>query len=176
MVEADGKRLAATLAGVEPVLGRALVRYLRLFKPAKTALRMSRAAKLADEVANLAEVGSVSRDDRAGVRRPTTHALWAQGIETMLDQRADLELPMQGHGYLRAVVFSLADKVDAAAERQAEDNARTGRSRAPTISPRDAAAEAAQSYAAMMRDVAGWTDADVKTYVEQHTNPTKSPA
>ncbi len=40
----DGKRLAALFAGMEPVLGRAVIGYLRLFRPAKTALRTVRAA------------------------------------------------------------------------------------------------------------------------------------
>lgn len=125
--EDDGKRLAAIMAGLPPDLGRAVIGYLGLFKPAKTALRMARAAKLAAELAELASAPTVCRDERSGVRRPCTPSTWAAGIEQMLAQRAALTLPLDGHGYLRAVVFGLADKADAAAERQKEEQLRVGK-------------------------------------------------
>lgn len=126
-VEDDGKRLAMTVAGMAPELGRATIAYLGLFKPLKTALRMARAAKIAAEVADLVATGSVCRDERNGVRRPASPAMWALGIEQMLAQRASLSLPLESHGYLRAVVFGLADKADAADERQREADTRAGR-------------------------------------------------
>jgi hypothetical protein len=45
----------------------------------------------------------------------------------MLANRDRLTLPLDSHGYLRAVVFGLADQVDAAAERQREADARVGK-------------------------------------------------
>lgn len=126
-LEGDGKRLAAILAGMDAAVGRATVVYLRLFKPPKTSLRLARAAAIAKEVADLVDAGSVARDERTGVRRPATPAMWAAGIEQMLAQRDSLELPLTGHGYLRAVVFGLADQADASAERQREVDARAGR-------------------------------------------------
>ncbi|MGH8040300.1 MAG: hypothetical protein ACRES5_27245, partial [Pseudomonas sp.] len=65
-VEEDGKRLAVTLAGMQPELGKAVLGYLGLFKPAKTSLRLSRAAKIAQEVAGLVEAGHVCKDERSG--------------------------------------------------------------------------------------------------------------
>lgn len=130
--EDDGKRLAAILAGMAPELGRATIAYLGLFKPAKTALRMARAVKLAQELDELASAGNVCRDERSGVRRPCSAATWAAGIEVMLAQRASLSLPLENHNYLRAVVYGMADKADAAAERQREEDARAGRSRTAT--------------------------------------------
>lgn len=112
----DGKRLAAVVADLPPECARALLRYLRLFKPARQGLRMARAVKIAQEVRVLIERGTVARDERTGVHRPVSPAMWAEGMETMLD----------GHGYLRAVVFGLADKADAQAERQREEHARSG--------------------------------------------------
>ena len=125
-IEPDGKRLAATLAGMVPELGRAVIGYLGLFKPAKTALRMARAARLAAEIEALANAGGVCRDERGGVRRPATPATWAAGIEQMLAQRGALTLPLDGHNYLRAVVYGLADKADALAERQTHEHLRAG--------------------------------------------------
>lgn len=134
-VEDDGKRLAMIVAGMPPELGRATLAYLGLFKPAKNALRLSRAAKIAAEVADLVASGSVSRDDRTGVRRQATAAHWAAGIEQMIGARANLTLPLESHGYLRAVVFGLADKQDAAAERKREEDARAGRHLAGPSAP-----------------------------------------
>ncbi len=127
-VEEDGKRLAMTMAGMpSPELGKAVLGYLGLFKPPKTALRLQRAAKIAQEVADLVAKGDVCRDERSGIRRPARPAQWAAGIEQMLAQRASLSLPLESHGYLRSVVFGLVDKMDAAAERQRESDARIGR-------------------------------------------------
>ena len=63
-LEADGKRLAALLAEMEPVLGRAVLAYLRLFKPAKQGLRTTRAVKLVAELDAMVREGSVTRDER----------------------------------------------------------------------------------------------------------------
>lgn len=127
----DGKRLATVVAGMTPDLGRATLSYLGLFKPAKTGLRLARAAKLAAEIDTLASAGSVCRDERSGVHRSATPATWAAGIEQMLAQRATLTLPLDSHNYLRAVVFGLADKADAATERRKEADARVGKHLAP---------------------------------------------
>ena len=126
-VEDDAKRLAALLVGAQPELGRAVLGYLGLFKPAKTALRMVRAVKLVQDLLALVDAGSVCRDERGGVRRPATPTMWATGIEQMLAQRASLTLPLENHNYLRAVVFGLADKADAAVERQSETDRRAGK-------------------------------------------------
>jgi hypothetical protein len=126
-VEAEGKRLAAIVAELPPEIARAVLGYLRLFKPAKTALRTARAVKLAREVADLIKAGTVCKDERGGVRRPASPATWTAGIEQMLAQRDRLSLPLESHGYLRAVVFGLADQADAAVERQREADARGGR-------------------------------------------------
>ncbi|HJU38894.1 MAG TPA: hypothetical protein VJ724_04925 [Tahibacter sp.] len=124
-IEGDGKRFAALIAELEPALGRAVLSYLRLFKPMKTALRLARAARIVDDLVNLVRPGTVCKDERVGVRRPANPALWAAGIEQMLSSRDGLSLPLDNHNYLRAVVFGLADKVDAKAEQVRETGARS---------------------------------------------------
>lgn len=126
-LEPDGKRFGMLLAGMEPTLGRAVVEYLALFTPARQKLRLAKAVKLVAALDALVREGNVCRDERGGVRRPATAALWAAGIEQMLDQRAKLTLPLANHHYLRAIVFGLADQADAAAERQRETDKRAGR-------------------------------------------------
>lgn len=125
--EGEGKRLAAIMVELPPECGRALIAYLRLFKPPKTGLRPARWIKLSSQVLDLVRAGSVCRDERSGVRRPATPLLWAEGMEIMLAQRDTLTLPLETHGYLRAVVFGLADKADAATERKKEQDARAGK-------------------------------------------------
>ena len=124
MLDADAKRLALVLAGADPALGRALIGYLRLHKPAKTVLRMGKAAKLAEEVVALATASEVRR---GGVSRPNAARYWAMAIEQMLELRDKLRLPLSGHGYLTEVAYSLADSADAAFERQTHADARAGK-------------------------------------------------
>ncbi|HET8898420.1 MAG TPA: hypothetical protein VFN09_06605 [Rhodanobacteraceae bacterium] len=131
--DADGKRLAAQFAGMDPVLGRAVLSYLRLFKP-KTALRTSRAIKIVEDLMALVAPGTVCRDERSPMRRPATPAMWAAGIEQMLAMPGKLALPLANHHYLRAIVFGLADQADAEVERQREERARNGAHR-PTLAP-----------------------------------------
>lgn len=124
LAEGDGKRLAALLAGVEPDLGRALVGYLRLFKPAKTSLRMARAVKLATEVVDIVREGNVKHGHQPSRRAPS--ALWAQGVNAVLDGRDRLTLPLTGHGLLCKIVYGLADKADAEAERARHEQTKRG--------------------------------------------------
>jgi len=125
-IEDDGKRLALLVADMPPVLGRAALAYLSLFKPAKQGLRLSRAVQLIQALSDLVKSGTVCKDERGGIRRPANSALWAAGIEIMLNQRASLSLPLDNHNYLRSVVFGLADKADAQQEQQRERQLREG--------------------------------------------------
>lgn len=149
----EGKRLAAVVAELPAECGRAVLAYLRLFKPPKTGLRTARAVKLAREVVALIASGAVAKDERTGVRRPAPPAMWAQGIEQMLAQRDRLSLPLETYGYLRAVVFGLADSADASSERQKEADARVGKhlqagSEKTPQAPRETKLENALAYIA----------------------------
>lgn len=106
--DAEGKQLAALFAGLEPKLGRAVLGYLRLFSPAKRGLRTTRAIRLVEELLALVGTGSVSRDARTTETKPSPPRLWAVGIEQMLIQRERLQLPLENHNYLRAVVWGIA--------------------------------------------------------------------
>jgi len=106
--DADGKRLAALLAGLDPKLGRALLNYLRLFSPAKRGLRMTKAIRLVEELLDLVNSGQVQRDARTNDSKPAAPRLWAAGIEQMIAGRERLQLPLENHNYLRAVVYGIA--------------------------------------------------------------------
>lgn len=166
-IEADGKRLAAVFAAMEPVLGRAVLGYLRLFKPAKQGLRLARAVKIVQELVELIDAGRVCADERSGVWRAATPALWAAGIEQLL-ATPPTGLPLGGHGYLRKVVFTLAEKHEAEAERQAEEDRRTGRHRgAPVRAPEEDRLTNAIRYADRMLAVGGWSREQRDDYIAE---------
>lgn len=161
MIDADGKRLAAIFAAMEPTLGRAAIGYLRMFKPAKTALRNARALKVVGELDALVRAGSVCRDERGGLRRPTTPATWAAGIEQILASPPKV-LPLTGNNYLRSIVYGLADQADAVAERSREAVMRSGSHRAgvsPAV-PREDPLKAALAHLAQLRDYGRLTPED----------------
>ena len=126
--DADGKQLAALFAKLDPKLGRAVLGYLRLFSPAKRGLRMTKAVRIVEELLVLVETGQVQRDARTAESKPAPARLWAAGIEQMIVQRERLQLPLENHNYLRAVVFGIASdpvQVQAAAPPKAQRPATT---------------------------------------------------
>lgn len=166
MLDADGKRLAAIFAAMEPVLGRATIGYLRLFKPPKTALRTARALKIVADLDAMVRVGTVCRDERGGLRRPATPATWAAGIEQILASPPS-GLPLSNHNYLRATVYGLADQADAVAERARETVARAGQHRGPSPAvPRGDPLADELAHLRTMREYGGMTDAEYDSRVE----------
>lgn len=130
--DADGKQLAALFAKLDPKLGRAVLNYLRLFSPAKRGLRMTKAVRLVEELLALVESGQVQRDARTGESKPAPARLWSTGIEQMIVQRDRLQLPLENHNYLRAVVFGIAsDPVQAQAAAPAKPPRRPSRRARP---------------------------------------------
>ena len=154
--DVDGKRLAALLAEFEPVLGRATLSYLRLFKPPKTALRTARAVKIVQALWELVRAGTVCKDERSGLRRPASQALWADGVDQMLQGSAALSLPLENHNYLRAVVYGLADAADAKRERTHEADMRAGRNRPAGVSPAAPPEDRLQNELAWLRQQVGY--------------------
>jgi hypothetical protein len=104
-------------------LGSLLIRYVTLFKPAKSALSMSRLAKLLDELIPQIKTGQITRN---GTLYPAPQAYWAQAIETMLMQREKLSLPLKSHGYLLEIISGYANKAQAQAEKKNEQGRKYG--------------------------------------------------
>lgn len=135
LIEPDAKRAVARAATLDAGVGRALPAYLRLFVVGKRGLRLSRAVSLIDGLAELVDAGTVCTDERVGVRRPATAAMWAAGMEQLL-AKPPSGLPLTNHNYLRKIVFTIADDADAAAERQREaDIKAAGKQRASAPAP-----------------------------------------
>lgn len=164
LIEPEAKRAIARVAAIEPALGRVLAPYLRLFGNGKRGVQLRRAVKLIDELVALVEVGTVCRDERVGVRRAATVAMWAQGVEQVVANPPSGAL--QNHHYLRAVVFGIADSADAAAERAAEESRKAGRNRAPIKAEPEDKAGARRAFARQMVDLGTWTQEKADEYLQ----------
>lgn len=166
LVEGDAKRLAKLCADLEPAVARASLSYLRLFKPVKQELRVSRAVLILTELAELIASQRISKDDRTGLYRPCSTQLWVQGMEQMQQHGVRLELPLKSHGYLRAIVFGLADVADAKAEQQRDKDRQQSRHVGSGLQPladpfasREDKLTNALSFAKQMRQLGRLSDA-----------------
>lgn len=128
--EHDQKALAR-LASVSIPLGARVLQYLGLFTPPKQRLTAAKKIKLILQLLPDLERQAVSFKGRDWA---VPLAAWAQAFDQMLAARdaGRLDLPMKGHGYLYAVLAGMADKHEAAAEQEREQQLRTG-PRAATV-------------------------------------------
>ena len=142
--QADHQALARLIAVSVP-LGARVMQYIGLHTPAKQRLTAAKKIKLLMQLLPDLERQAITR---AGREWAAPLALWAQAIDSMLATRdaGRLDLPLKGHGYLYAVLQGLADKAEAAQERQAEADKRTGAS-TPTVTVRGQAMPMGQAIA-----------------------------
>lgn len=131
--EHDQKALAR-LASVSIPLGARVLQYLGLFTPPKQRLTAAKKIKLILQLLPDLERQAVSFKGRDWA---VPLAAWAQAFDQMLAARdaGRLDLPMKGHGYLYAVLAGMADKHEAAAEQEREQQLRTGPRAATTNGP-----------------------------------------
>lgn len=131
-LEAD--RTFDRLIGVSVPLGNIVLQYLTLFTPAKQRLTNGKKLKLILQLLPDLERRAIAHKGRDW---PAPLPVWAAAIEQMLSARANdrLALPMTGHAYLYSIVAAQADKHEAAAEQQHEQERRTGPRPATTNAP-----------------------------------------
>lgn len=166
LIEDEAKRLAVSFAAMDPSLGRAVLSYLRLFKPHSQALRLGRATKIVGELVALVEAGTVCRDERGDVRRAATPSMWAAGIEQMLASPPS-GLPLSNHHYLRAVVFGIADSSEAKAEAKVEEQRRAGQHRpGETVVIKEDKLTNARKFAEQMVSLGKFTESEAAAYIE----------
>lgn len=127
-MDAARSALLRALKMPAPIAGL-IAQYLGLFRAKHRVLAFDRAERLMDELLPMLDAGTVTRN---GATRPAPIAVWRAALEEMIELRnADkLRLPLKSHGYLLEIVFGLADKADAAAERATEQQRRKGEHRA----------------------------------------------
>jgi hypothetical protein len=120
-------------------LGAMLLRHIRLHKPPKQRLRMTRLRELLSELA-----GDMARNviERHGRTWAVTNDDWRGAFEAVFAavEKGTLQLPLQGNGYLYQVLSRKSDQVEAAQEAKREEDARL-RPRRDTVQVRGQALE-----------------------------------
>ncbi|NCU64617.1 hypothetical protein GWK50_01940 [Acidovorax sp. 210-6] len=141
------QRALARLASVSIPLGARVLQYLALFTPPKQRLTSAKKIKLILQLLPDLERQAITHKGRDW---EAPLAAWAQAIDQMLAARdaQRLELPMKGHGYLFAILAGMADKHEASAEQQREQQLRTGPRAATTNGPASVAALVQQAQPA----------------------------
>ncbi len=122
LIAHDGAREAVMIALQLPApLGKLLVYYVALFRPAHRQLSLDRLASLLGELLPMIQDGKV---ERAGRIWPAPLDVWKAALEDMIAKRDKLTLPLKSHGYLLEIIAGQASKADAAAEAGKETAAR----------------------------------------------------
>jgi hypothetical protein len=89
--------------------------YLSLFRPASgTAMQSAKAARLTLELADEVAKGFISRQGQ--VDRSAAPRIWGMAMEQMMERSGSLTLPVKTHGYLKTIVYDIANKENAGQE------------------------------------------------------------
>ncbi len=115
--DADGRLFVDELKELPPVLIKPFLSYLRLFKPAKQAIKWSRMLRLTRELAPIIKSAQITRNGIV-YAVPVDH--WRQEFLRLADRPATLQLPLKDHGYLLQVLANQAEKAAATVERAGE--------------------------------------------------------
>ena len=122
----DARQVVATIAELPRDVARWALPYLGLFRPKARVLSWKRARRLVEELRDFAMAPEISWKGQPP--RPNAPEAWARGLE-QISVRPPGDLPLQGHNYLRAIVYGLADEMDKRKEAQG-----TGRrAQGPTV-------------------------------------------
>lgn len=116
--EAASQALNAALL-INGELGRVLIGYLGLFRPAKSSLTFERVATILNELSPMIISGKIQRDGREFSAPPEA---WIYGINQMLASRQTLKLPMKSHGYLLEIIAGFKPASTAVVLQSSEQN------------------------------------------------------
>ncbi len=124
MLEHEAARKAVSAALEVPApLGRLVLQYCGLFKPAQRSLSMERFAAIINELLPMIKDAQVERNGRIW---PAPQEYWRMAFESMLTGKDKLTLPLKSHGYLLEIIAGYANKGEAKAEKQAEQGRKYG--------------------------------------------------
>lgn len=114
IADTDAVEVMRCLLELDAELGKAAIRYIGLFRPAKSQLSWSRSAKLLNELLPMIRAGAVERD---GVSSPAPPEAWVYGFGETLSARdtGRLKTPLKSHGYLCEIVSKWRPSETAAA-------------------------------------------------------------
>ena len=101
--DADASAVLRAVLEMDVEMGKAAIRYVGLFRPAKSQLSWSRTAKLLNELLPMMKAQTAERD---GVSSPAPAEAWLHGFNETVNARDQgrLKLPLKSHGYLLEVV------------------------------------------------------------------------
>ena len=114
----EGAREAVMAALAIPApLGKLLVQYLSLFRPAQRQLSFDRVANLLNELLPMISAAKIERNGRIW---SAPQDYWRMALEDILTKRDKLTLPLKGHGYLLTIIEGYSNKAEAKEEEKTE--------------------------------------------------------
>ncbi len=114
----EGARDAVMVALSLPApMGKLLVQYIALFRPASRNLSMDRLASLLSELQPMIESAKIERGGRIW---SAPQDYWRMALEEMVGKRDQLTLPLKSHAYLLTAIAGYSSKVEAKQEAQTE--------------------------------------------------------
>ena len=123
--DAAARRCLALVAGLPREVARQSTGYLALFRSnGGRGLSWKKAERLLGELRDLVAAGHIQWHRKPA--RQVKPAIWGRAMEKMVTI-PPRELPLDGHGYLRKVVYRLADEADREGERRRVEAERAGR-------------------------------------------------
>ena len=101
--DADASAVLRAVLEMDAEMGKAAIRYVGLFRPAKSQLSWARTAKLLNELMPMIKAQEAVRD---GVSSPAPAEAWLHGFSETVNARDQgrLKLPLKSHGYLLEIV------------------------------------------------------------------------
>ena len=101
--DADASSVLRAVLEMDAEMGKAAIRYVGLFRPAKSQLSWARTAKLLNELMPMIKAQEAVRD---GVSSPAPAEAWLHGFNETVNARDQgrLKLPLKSHGYLLEIV------------------------------------------------------------------------
>ena len=101
--DAEAAEVLKMLLELDADIGKAAIRYIGLFRPAKSQLSWARTAKLLNELLPMIKAQEAARD---GVCFPAPPEAWIHGFNETVNARDQgrLKLPLKSHGYLLEIV------------------------------------------------------------------------
>ena len=101
--DADASAVLRAVLEMDAEMGKAAIRYVGLFRPAKSQLSWARTAKILNELMPMIKAQKAERD---GVSSPAPAEAWLHGFNETVNARDQgrLKLPLKSHGYLLEIV------------------------------------------------------------------------
>ena len=101
--DADASSVLRAVLEMDAEMGKAAIRYIGLFRPAKSQLSWARTAKLLNELLPMIKAQEAARD---GVCFPAPTEAWIHGFNETVNARDQgrLKTPLKSHGYLYEIL------------------------------------------------------------------------